>query len=96
MSMLPPFDGVGGGPLAWHFVLGLVVGWATLCHMTHVMESMFRNVVVANCLGNTHTGPSKAHKTRLVRGHAVRRGIWDAMCSLTFTPESVCHAEKMR
>ena len=65
-----------------------------------MMESMFRNVVVvvvvvAKCLGNTHTGPSKARETRLVRGHAVRRGVWDAICSQRLRPERGCHADKM-
>ena len=32
------------------------------------------NVVVARCLRNTHTHPSKAHEPKSVRGHAVRRG----------------------
>ena len=89
--MLSPFDAVGGGPL--------VVGscsWSgnnIVSHDAHDGIHVQKCCFLAKCLGSTHMGPSKAREPRPVRGHVMRRGLWDATCSQSL--EKGCHAEKM-
>ena len=88
--MLSPSDGVGGGPLVVAvcscscFWLGNMVS-----HDTHDGTHV-QTCCCCKVLGKHHTGPSKAHEPRPVRGHAVRRGLWDAMCSQRLRAERGC------